>query len=280
MNQKRLLTIQDISCVGQCSLTVALPILSAMGIETAILPSAVLSTHTGGFKDFTFRDLTEDLPAIKNHWNKEGIKFSVFYTGYVGSARQLDYILDIVNETGTEGAKLVVDPVMGDHGKLYVGFDNAFVERMKQFCAKADVILPNITECAFMLGEEYHKTGHSMEYVEHVINGLRKIGAKNIVITGVEMNDKEQGVAVYNEKTGKISTYFREKVPGVYHGTGDIYSSTFTGAYFLGKSLEESAKIAVDFTVSAIKTTEGDADHWYGVRFEKVLGELTYLAKE
>ncbi|MCQ2198640.1 MAG: pyridoxamine kinase [Paludibacteraceae bacterium] len=280
MNQKRLLTIQDISCVGQCSLTVALPILSAMGIETAILPSAVLSTHTGGFKNFTFRDLTDDLPGIKNHWKEQGIRFGAFYTGYVGSARQLDYILDIVNETGTEGAKLIVDPVMGDHGRLYVGFDNCFVERMKQFCAKADVILPNITECAFMLGEEYRQTGHTMEYVEHVIEGLRKIGAKNIVMTGVEMNDREQGVAVYNDETGKISTYFREKVPGVYHGTGDIYSSVFSGAYFLGKSLEESARIAVDFTVSAIKTTEGDNAHWYGVRFEKVLGELTYLAKE
>ena len=274
MNQKRILTIQDISCVGQCSLTVALPILSAMGIETAVLPSAVLSTHTGGFKGYTFRDLTEDLPAIKKHWKKEGIRFGAIYTGYVGSAKQLQYILDIYNETKTDDAKLIVDPVMGDHGKLYAGFNQEFVDSMKRFCAKADVILPNITECAFMLGEEFHVTGHTMEYVEHVIAGLRKIGAKNIVMTGVEMKEGEQGVAIYNAETDKISICSRPRIPGIYHGTGDIFSSTFSGAYFLGKSLEEAARIAVDYTVAAIKTTEGDTEHWYGVRFEKALPEL------
>ncbi len=277
MNQRRILTIQDISCVGQCSLTVALPILSAMGIETAVLPSAVLSTHTGGFTGYTYRDLTEDLPAIKEHWKRQGIRFGAVYTGYVGSAKQLQYILDIYNEVTTEDAKLIVDPVMGDHGKLYAGFDLEFVEKMKAFCAKADVILPNITECSFMLGDEFHATGHTMEYVEHVIGGLRKIGAKNIVMTGVEMKEGEQGVAVYNSETDKITIISRPRIPGTYHSTGDIFSSTFSGAYFLGKTLEESAQIAVDFTVASIKTTEGDTAHWYGVRFEKALPELIKL---
>ena len=163
---------------------------------------------------------------------------------------------------------------MGDHGKLYAGFNQDFVDSMKRFCAKADVILPNITECAFMLGEEFHVTGHTMEYVEHVIAGLRKIGAKNIVMTGVEMKEGEQGVAIYNAETDKISICSRPRIPGIYHGTGDIFSSTFSGAYFLGKSLEEAARIAVDYTVAAIKTTEGDTAHWYGVRFEKALPEL------
>ena len=128
---KRVLTIQDISCVGQCSLTVALPIISACGLETAVLPSAVLSTHTGGFKDFTFRDLTDDLPKILEHWKKENIQFDAFYTGYLGSAKQIAYVRDILHSVRKKESVNIIDPAMADNGRLYVGFDSAFVEAMK-----------------------------------------------------------------------------------------------------------------------------------------------------
>ena len=152
---KKILTIQDISCVGQCSLTVALPILSACGVETCVLPSAVLSTHTAGFTGFTVRDLSDDMPAIKNHWLKEGIRFDAIYTGYLGSTQQIDYVADIFAETAAEGCVKVVDPAMADNGKLYPAFDEVYVEGMKGLCAKADYVLPNITEACFLAGVEY-----------------------------------------------------------------------------------------------------------------------------
>ena len=157
MSYKRILTIQDISCVGQCSLTVALPILSACGVETCVLPSAVLSTHTAGFSGYTFRDLTEDMPAIKDHWVKEGIAFDGVYTGYLGSTKQIDYVKEIIAATAKDGVA-IIDPAMADNGKLYPGFDAAFVEEMKKLCATADYLLPNLTEACLLTDTEYTPT--------------------------------------------------------------------------------------------------------------------------
>lgn len=269
---KKVLTIQDVSCVGQCSLTVALPIISALGIETAILPSAVLSTHTGGFKGFTFRDLTDDIPLIEKHWVSENIKFDVFYTGYVGSAKQLEYISDLIDSCGKPGAVTVIDPVMGDKGKLYVGFDNEFAAKMAKFCAKADVIIPNLTEAAFMLGEEYVASGYDKAYIDSLLKKLKNLGAKRVVLTGVSFDPDKLGVAVYDGS--KTEYYFNEYIPVQMHGTGDIFASAFTGSLTLGKSDIESAKIAADFVVEAIKATLGDDSHWYGVKFEKALPKL------
>ena len=168
---KRIAVINDLSGFGRCSLTVALPIISACGVETCVLPSAVLSTHTGGFSGYTFRDLTEDMPQIKNHWVKEGIHFDAIYTGYLGSTKQIEYIEDIFNEVGGDTCLKVVDPAMADHGKLYKGFDSAFVEAMKKFCSKADYILPNITEACFLTDTEF-KTEYDREYVENIIKSL------------------------------------------------------------------------------------------------------------
>ena len=158
MSYKKILTVQDISCVGQCSLTVALPIISACGVETCVLPSAVLSTHTAGFNGYTFRDLTEDMPVIKNHWMSEGIKFDAIYTGYLGSTKQIDYVQDLFRDVATENCIKVVDPAMADNGNLYPGFDMAFVEAMKKLCAQADYIVPNVTEACFLTGTEYRSS--------------------------------------------------------------------------------------------------------------------------
>ena len=274
MKDSRILTVQDVSCVGQCSLTVALPILSAMGIETAILPSAVLSTHTGGFTGFTFRDLTEDLVPIMQHWQKEKIFFDAFYTGYVGSPKQLAYITDIIDNTSKKDSLVIIDPVLGDKGKLYPGFTDDFPAQMAKFCAKADVILPNFTEAAFMLNEKYIEDHHTKEYVEDMLHKLKGLGAKSVLLTGVSLEEGKVGVATLNGQTGAVSYYFRDFIGGAFHGTGDVFASSFTGAMVRGFSLEEAAKIAVDFTVKAIECTVDDPSHWYGVKFEKALPSL------
>lgn len=274
MNEKKILTIQDISCVGQCSLTVALPVISAMGIETAILPSAILSTHTGGFTGYTFHDLTDDIPAIKEHWKKENIRFDAFYTGYVGSVKQLEYISDIMDELKKPDSIIVIDPVMGDKGKLYPGFEPSFAKEMAKMCKKADVIVPNLTEAAFMLDEEYIEDNHTEEYIERILKKLLALGCKNALLTGVNLQPGKLGIASINGTTGKISYYFRDLINGMFHGTGDVFASSFAGAMVLGKSVDEAGKIAVDFTVDAIQKTINDKSHWYGVKFELALPGL------
>ncbi|MBO6177283.1 MAG: pyridoxamine kinase [Treponema sp.] len=267
----RLLTIQDISCVGQCSLTVALPVISACGIETAILPSSVLSNHTApGFSGWTFTDLTQDMPAILDRWLKEKISFNAFYTGYVSKA-QIPYILDIIEKTRREKSLVIVDPVMADNGKMYAGFGEDFPEEMKKLVKNSDVILPNITEASFLLGVPY-KTEYDRTYIEDMLKGLYALGTKNVVLTGVSFEVDKLGIACYDGK--KIEYYFTEKLPVSVHGTGDAYSSAFAGALLRGKTLLESASIAADFVVESIKKTQGDPDHWYGVKFEKALPYL------
>jgi pyridoxine kinase len=233
-----------------------------------------LSTHTGGFTGYTFHDLTEDLPAIKEHWKKENIKFDAFYTGYVGSVKQLEYISDIMDELRKPDSKIIVDPVMGDKGKLYPGFEPSFAKEMAKLCKKADVIVPNLTEAAFMLDEEYIETGHTKEYIERILKKLLGLGCKNALLTGVSLEEGKLGVAAIDGATGKVSYYFRDLYPGMFHGTGDVFASSFAGAMILGKTIEQAAKIAVDFTVNAIAKTINDKNHWYGVKFELALPEL------
>jgi len=269
---KKILTIQDISCVGQCSLTVALPILSACGLETCILPSAVLSTHTAGFSGYTFRDLTEDMPAIKNHWVKENIQFSAVYTGYLGSTKQIDYVKDIYNDTAKEnGGLLIVDPAMADNGKLYPGFDAAFVESMKGLCGMADYVIPNLTEACFLTGVEY-KTSYNRAYINEILEKLSALGCKNVIFTGVSYQEGKTGIVVY--ENGQYSYYEHDFLPNSCHGTGDIYASAFVGALVRGKSAYEAAKIAADYTVECIKATAEVENHWYGAAFEPVLSKL------
>lgn len=277
MSYKKLLTIQDISCVGQCSLTVALPVISACGIETCVLPSAVLSTHTGGFTGYTFRDLTEDIPAIKDHWLKENIKFDAIYTGYLGSTKQIEYVTDIFNSVGTENCIKAVDPAMADNGKLYPGFDNEFVQAMKELCSKADYLLPNITEASLLADMEY-KTEYTKAYIDELIEKLSALGCKNIILTGVSYEQGKTGVVIF--ENGEYSYYEHEFLPNSCHGTGDIYASAFVGALTRGKKAFDAAKIAADYTVECIKATAEEENHWYGAKFEPVLGKLIKLIEE
>lgn len=271
MAYKKILTIQDISCVGQCSLTVALPILSACGLETCILPSAVLSTHTAGFSGFTFRDLTDDMPEIQAHWKKENIKFKAIYTGYLGSVKQVGYVKDILNTMGTDDCVRIVDPAMADNGKLYSIFNDEYVEAMRGLCGSADILIPNITEACFLANVEYRET-YDERYVEELLDKLSELGSKTIVLTGVGYVPGKTGVVVYED--GNLRYYEHNKVSKGCHGTGDIYASAFTGALMNDKDIFEAAKIAADYTVKCIINTQGDADHWYGAKFETALRDL------
>lgn len=276
MEYKRILTIQDVSCVGQCSLTVALPIISACGIETAILPAAILSTHTCGFSGYTCRDLTDDIPSIRKHWQKENLLFDGIYTGYLASAKQIEYVEDVMKTCLASGAPKIVDPAMADNGKLYPAFDADFVDAMKNLCSQADVILPNITEACFLTGEEYKET-YDQKYVDGLLQKLTDIGTKAVVLTGVSYEPTTTGVVVYQD--GNTAYYRHKKLERSCHGTGDVFASAFVGAYMQGNALYDCAKIAADFTVECI--TETPPSHWYGVCFEKCLSSLiSQFAKE
>lgn len=264
---KRIVTIQDISCVGKCSLTVALPIISAMGIETAVIPTAVLSTHTA-FKNFTYRDLTGDLPKIAKHWKQEKFNFDGIYTGYLGSIEQIDILKEFFKQFKTPDNFIFIDPVMADNGKLYAGFDANFVKEMKKLCKMADIIVPNLTEASYMLEKEY-KEIYSEQEIKDILIELSNLGPKYVVLTGVSFKDNKLGVMSYNKETNEFFTYFNEKIPTKYHGTGDIFASTLVGAITNNNTLEEGLKIAVDYVWETIndtyKTNKKDA---YGVNFE------------
>ncbi len=271
---KRILTIQDISCVGKCSLTVALPIISAMGVEAAVIPTAVLSTHTA-FKGFTFRDLTGDIEPIIRHWQAEGISFDALYTGYLGSLAQIQLVGQAFDAFKTPENQIVIDPVMGDHGKLYAGFTPEFAREMAKLCARADVIVPNMTEACAMLDRPYIESGYDEAEIRALLAQLTALGARCAVLTGVSFTPGQVGVMAYDARENRFESYFREQVPVSFHGTGDIFASTTVGALARGLTLTEALRVAVDFTVDSIALTAADPDHrWYGVNFEQALPAL------
>ncbi len=282
---KRIVTIQDVSCVGKCSLTVALPIISAMGVETAIIPTAVLSTHTM-FNGFTFRDLTSDIKPICDHWKKEKFHFDAIYTGYLGSFEQLDLMKTLIQDFSDNQTITIVDPCMADNGKLYPGFTQEFAFAMKDLCSKADIIVPNMTEASFMLGIPYKAEGYDLNYIKDLLQKLTNIGAKKVVLKGIVFSEPQPeigdvtgkiGVMSYDKTADKYEYYFHEKQPQSFHGTGDIFASVLTGALMNGKSLKEAYTLAANFVVESIKATLSHEDHnTYGVDFETA---IPYLVK-
>lgn len=267
--QKRVLAIHDISCVGKCSLTVALPILSAVGLECSVLPTAVLSTHTGGFTGYTFRDLTQDIDPICRHWQTLNLRFDGIYTGYLGSFEQLKLVSDLFDSLAGEETQIIVDPVMGDNGVLYPLFNTDFAKGMAGLCAKADLIVPNLTEATCMLGEDYQEGPYSAEYLEGVLRRLSEMGPRQVVLTGVSLDDEHLGAAVYDREIDHVEYAMEKKIEGYYHGTGDVFGSALVGAIQNGLSLREAAQTAVDFTVASIRRTREDGtDIRYGVNFE------------
>lgn len=270
---KRIVTIQDISCVGKCSLTVALPIISAMGVEAAVIPTAVLSTHTM-FKDFTFRDLTDDIEPISAHWKREDFKFDAIYTGYLGSFEQLRLMSEFFDNHQSKDTLIFVDPVMGDYGKLYTGFTKEFAAQMAKLCSKADVIVPNMTEASYMLGIPYQET-YDENYVKDILRKLCGLGAKKAVLTGVSYHPGKVGIMTYDAASDRFSSYFHNRIGVSYHGTGDVFASTCVGALMNGMELDEALQVAGDYTEECIRLTEADAHHnLYGVNFESAIPYL------
>lgn len=276
MKQQRLLAVHDISCVGKCSLTVALPIISAAGIETSVLPTAVLSTHTGGFTGYTFRDLTDDIIPIVNHWESLKIEFDGIYTGFLGSFEQIKLVCEIFERLKKDRQLKIVDPVMADDGKLYTIFDSGFPASMRTLCEKADIIIPNITEACLLVGETYIEGPYSEEYIKNLLSKLSELGVKQIVLTGVYFDSEMLGAACYNTETKEMRCVFGEKIEGYYHGTGDIFGSVLTAALLCGKTLEQASQLAVDFTVDSIRRTKlAGTEKRYGVNFEAGLAKFS-----
>jgi len=273
--QKRAITIQDISCVGRCSLTVALPIISATGVETVILPTAILSTHTGGFTGYTFRDLTEDIDPICAHWQELGIETDALYTGYLGSQEQQLQIARIFDDFSAGNPIILVDPAMADAGELYPAFDLAFARGMTSLVAKASLTVPNITEACLLLEKEYPGEAYDQAWIEETLRELAALGPKQVVLTGVSFEADKLGAAAYDASSNSISYYFTERISGYFHGTGDIYSSTLLAALLNDKSLVEAIGIACEFTVGAIRrTVAAGTEARYGVDFENEIGNL------
>jgi pyridoxine kinase len=272
---KRVAAIHDISGFGKCSLTVALPIISAAGIETAVLPTAVLSTHTGGFSGFTYRDLTEDIAPIAAHWKSLDIPFDAIYTGFLGSFDQLNLVTQFFQTFKTENNLIMVDPVMADNGELYKIFSPEFAAGMRKLCEKADLIVPNLTEASLLVDEKYHPGPYTADYIEGMMKKLSDLGPGKIVLTGVFFNEEELGAATYDAATGEVTYAFENRIPGYFHGTGDVFGSALLSALLNDFPLDEAAAIAVRFTTSAIrKTAAAGTDIRFGVNFEQSIPEF------
>ncbi len=280
--QKKVLAINDISCVGRCSLTVALPIISSCGIECSIMPTAILSTHTGGFSGFTFTDFTDQMLDIAKHWKSLNLNFDSIYTGFLGSKEQINLVKEIICMFKNDNVKVIVDPAMADNGIMYSIFDLEFANEMKKLCIGADVIVPNITEACFLTGVKYQKAPHSKEFIDTLIQELGKLNIKSLVLTGVSYDNSSIGSVTYDYLTNTYNYYKREIISEYFHGTGDCFASALTTAITKGKSLEEAAKIAVDFTVNSILETikYPNVDKKYGVNFEEALESLIFEMKK
>ena len=274
---KRIVTLQDISCVGKCSLTVAIPILSALALEVCPIPTAVLSSHTA-FKNFSFFDLADQIPEIASALKKERLQFDTVYTGYLGSEQQISLVSDFIDTFKTKDGIVLVDPVMGDNGVLYSGFDKDFPKAMARLCTKADIIVPNLTEAAFLLHDFGAVKNPQSKDVKEILRELSRLGPQMVVLTGITEN-KQMGAAAYDRSTGEIFTCFRPQIEQTFHGTGDIFASVLAGMLTKGACLKKALETAVDFTYFSMQKTMLDPQRrWYGVNFEEALPFLIQTA--
>ncbi len=280
-NQKRVAAIHDISGIGKCSLTAAIPVISAAGIETAVMPTAVLSTHTGDISGFTYRDLTTDLVPFYCHWKSLGVEFDGIYSGFLGSTEQVDIVCSFIDEFRKDNTVVIVDPAMADSGRMYTTFNDEFAKEMILLCKKADIIVPNLTEAVFLLGEDYIEPPYTKEYIDDIVHRLLEIGPSMVVLTGVSFDENEIGCAVCCKENNEVFYRFSEKYPGIYYGTGDLFASALTGAYIKGKTVYESAEIALRFTCDAIKRTfKAKTDTRLGVNFEQGIADYIKILED
>ncbi len=264
----RILAINDISCVGKCSLTVALPIISACGVTCDILPTAILSTHTGGFQGYTFRDLSEDIPAILAHWKSLHLQYDIIISGYLGSIDQIEMVKQVKKDLLKEGGLFVVDPVMGDNGILYSHFDQHFVDEMKGLCKIADVIVPNLTEACFLTDTKYENVTEK-DYPT-ILSKLKRLCPRPSVTGCDEVRDGSVRSAVfYTDEKGELKSYATEKIEGAFHGAGDVYASALVGALARGIDMDKAVEISAEFTKNSIAQTKKDGtEARYGLNSE------------
>lgn len=277
------LAIHDLSCFGKCALTVIIPTLSAMGVQTVPIPTAFLSTHTGGFEGFYFEDLTGAMDKISEHLLSVGVEADAIYTGFLGSDEQISTVSGIIDRFGTpdaEGNKplILVDPVMGDDGRLYSTYNNKMVEGVKKLCGKADVITPNITEACFLTGEPFRDTSDMSEaevqkYADSLCESLKAFGAQRIAITGLHYGGNMVGT--YGYDNGHAFLHGREHVKKSYPGTGDLFASVLLGELLREKDFDAAIISASDFTRKVIEySSHFDTPTRNGVAFEPFLSEL------
>lgn len=272
MLQKRVAAIHDLSCFGKCSLTVALPVISCLGIECAVVPTAMLSGHFAALPQVSVLDLTDRMEEISDHWQAGGVTFDGIFSGYLSSPAQAEQVENFVRRFRGEHTVFIADPAMADRGKLYRGFGMEQVEAMKRLCSTADVVLPNVTEACLMLGKPYEEY-QSREQVEALLHGMTALGAKQVVITGVSLQADRVGIACFDGKQTQF--YDRERIPGHYNGTGDLFASVLTAHLVRGTDFLQAAKTAMDFTGHVIAETAKNPHHrTYGVDFEQHLGML------
>lgn len=276
MHQPRVLVIQDISASCRISANVAVPVLSCLNNAVNILPTALLSTHTGiGFSDFTYLDLTQEIKKILNHWQTLGIKYDGILIGYLGSKEQIVLVKRIMRDFMKPDGIAVLDPVMGDHGFLYTGFDSAYVAEMRQLCQEVSVIIPNVTEASLLLDKPYKSGPFTEEYVQETLMQLAALNKKTAILTGVRYDDEGLGAASYDSLSGTFSFSSDIWHPGHYDGTGDLFSSTLAGLLFQKIPLEKAVEVAVQYVNRVIKRTmKSELDPLYGVQFET---DLPYL---
>ena len=272
--QKRVLAVHDISCVGRCSLTVALPVLSAMGFEVSLLPTSILSTHTGGFEGYTYRDLSADMNPVADHWQALGLQFDAIFTGWLGTHRHVEKLDHLLEAVGA-GAELIVDPVMGDNGRLYATLDSDYVAAMRNYCARAELLLPNITEAAILTGTDYPYPGYNRAWVHDMLLRLTDMGPRVAVLTGVTLRPGRIGAAAMDRRSERLVFFDDEFIPGMWHGAGDVFASALVGAHLRGTPLDLALRQAVGFTARCIRRTrDAGTDERLGLQFEPLLIEL------
>ena len=278
---KRVAAIHDLSGFGKCSLTVALPVISATGVECACIPTAVLSTHTGEFDDYTFRDLSDGMLGAAKHWKKEGVTFDGIYSGYLASPEQELLLEEIIKTLADEKTLVVADPVMADHGEYYAGFDSRMKDAFVRLCGVADVITPNMTEAALLTETAYRAAPYGREYVEEMLNSLLSLGPKTVAITGAQLSSDEIGIAAKSRDSGESFFVSRPVHQGVFHGTGDLFASAFTAMLVRGAELEQALETAVSFVGESIeRTVRRGTPRRFGVDFEGALGAYIRRVEE
>ena len=272
----RVAAIHDMSGFGRCSLTVAIPILSTMGLQCCPLPTAFLSTHTGGFEGFTFLDMTDEMPKVARHWKSLDLGFQAIYSGFLGSERQIGMVADFIRDFRSPETIVVIDPVMGDHGKVYQTYTPAMCAGTARLARQADVITPNLTEAALLLDMPYEALPSGEAGCREIVERLSLEGQRSVVLTGASCEPDLTGAMCFDAGTGRTEAAQTRRVPQEFHGTGDVFTSVLTGALVRGASLPEAARQAVDFVRACAERTALEAlPMREGVDFEPLLGLLT-----